>query len=218
MTRGGLPHSDIPGSKLVCSSPGLFAACHVLHRLLAPRHSPYTLSSLTIRNSKLTRTNRLHVDWSATVPCNTALPAFALTSFGGLMLWSEKTTVCRIFSCQRSACRNLAEQSVYVGSVWRATRRRHRTWRPSSAHKPAPDVGVRETQEASLAHRNFFRLRPSGYGGTGTNVRCRFKDLPVLIGLACQPELVCIPARRRLVENTGLEPVTSWLQTRRSPS
>ena len=49
MTRGGLPHSDIPGSKLVCSSPGLFAACHVLHRLLAPRHSPYTLSSLTIK-------------------------------------------------------------------------------------------------------------------------------------------------------------------------
>ena len=25
-------------------------------------------------------------------------------------------------------------------------------------------------------------------------------------------------AGRRLVENTGLEPVTSWLQTRRSPS
>jgi hypothetical protein len=27
-----------------------------------------------------------------------------------------------------------------------------------------------------------------------------------------------VPARRTLVENTGLEPVTSWLQTRRSPS
>jgi hypothetical protein len=58
MTRCGLPHSDIFGSKLVCSSPKLFAACHVLHRLLAPRHSPYTLSSLTIRNSKLTLANR----------------------------------------------------------------------------------------------------------------------------------------------------------------
>jgi hypothetical protein len=43
-----LPHSDIPGSKLVCSSPRLFAAYCVLHRLLAPRHSPYALSSLTI--------------------------------------------------------------------------------------------------------------------------------------------------------------------------
>jgi hypothetical protein len=49
------PHSEIPGSKLVCSSPGLIAAYRVLHRLLVPRHSPYTLSSLTIRNSNLHR-------------------------------------------------------------------------------------------------------------------------------------------------------------------
>ena len=31
----------------MCSSPRLFAAYHVLHRLLVPRHSPYALSSLT---------------------------------------------------------------------------------------------------------------------------------------------------------------------------
>jgi hypothetical protein len=55
MTREGFPHSDIPGSKLVCSSPRLIAACHVLHRLLAPRHPPYALSSLTIRNFELTQ-------------------------------------------------------------------------------------------------------------------------------------------------------------------
>jgi hypothetical protein len=47
MTLRGLPHSDIHGSKLVCSSPWLFAAYHVLHRLLVPRHPPNTLSSLT---------------------------------------------------------------------------------------------------------------------------------------------------------------------------
>src|SRR5439155_11638416 len=51
INQRGFPHSDIPGSKLVCSSPGLIAAYHVLRRLLAPRHSPYALSSLTIRNS-----------------------------------------------------------------------------------------------------------------------------------------------------------------------
>ena len=33
------PHSEICGSKLICSSPQLIAACHVLHRLLMPRHS-----------------------------------------------------------------------------------------------------------------------------------------------------------------------------------
>ena len=40
------PHSEICGSKLICSSPQLIAACHVLHRLLMPRHSPYALVRL----------------------------------------------------------------------------------------------------------------------------------------------------------------------------
>jgi hypothetical protein len=45
----GFPHSDIPGSKPACGSPRLIAACHVLRRLLVPRHPPYALSSLTIK-------------------------------------------------------------------------------------------------------------------------------------------------------------------------
>ena len=55
----GLPHSDTPGSKAACASPGIFAACRVLHRLPEPRHPPCALSfflrlthiapSLTIR-------------------------------------------------------------------------------------------------------------------------------------------------------------------------
>ncbi len=44
----GFPHSDILGSKLVASSPGLFAGCHVFLRLLLPRHSPCALNFLTI--------------------------------------------------------------------------------------------------------------------------------------------------------------------------
>ena len=43
----GFPHSDISGSMLICSSPKLFVAYHVLHRLLMPRHSPCALLSLT---------------------------------------------------------------------------------------------------------------------------------------------------------------------------
>src|SRR5205807_6858797 len=45
----GFPHSEILGSKPACGSPRLIAACHVLHRLLAPRHPPYALSSLIIK-------------------------------------------------------------------------------------------------------------------------------------------------------------------------
>ena len=43
----GFPHSEISGSMLICSSPKLIAAYHVLHRLLMPRHSPCALISLT---------------------------------------------------------------------------------------------------------------------------------------------------------------------------
>ena len=46
----GFPHSEICGSKLMCSSPQLIAACHVLRRLLMPRHSPYALLCLNFRS------------------------------------------------------------------------------------------------------------------------------------------------------------------------
>ena len=42
----GFPHSDIHGSKDICSSPWLFAAYHVFHRLLVPRHPPCALFCL----------------------------------------------------------------------------------------------------------------------------------------------------------------------------
>src|SRR5260370_38244920 len=45
----GFPHSEILASKPACGSPRLIAACHVLVRLLAPRHPPYALSSLIIK-------------------------------------------------------------------------------------------------------------------------------------------------------------------------
>ena len=41
------PHSDIHVLSIICIYAWLFAAYHVLHRLLMPRHSPYALSSLT---------------------------------------------------------------------------------------------------------------------------------------------------------------------------
>ena len=40
----GLSHSEILGSKVICTYPKLIAAYHVLHRLCEPRHPPYALS------------------------------------------------------------------------------------------------------------------------------------------------------------------------------
>ena len=172
MSLKGFPHSEIPGSKLVCSSPGLIAAYRVLHRLLAPRHSPYALSSLT--TSVWTHADRLSACASRTTRMR---PLFShcvrprlrpLGARASAEVCSKRTTVCRIFSCQRAAECQLLAFSVQTSLQ-----------RPEG---PPSRCALRRTTFAWLANRSS---------------RSR---------------------ERRLVENTGLEPVTSWLQTRRSPS
>ncbi len=101
MTLGGFPHSDIFGSTLVCNSPKLIAACHVLHRLLAPRHPPYALSSLTKECSDAVGRTRPHRNHT--------------TSF-------QKATVCGVFSCQGTV--NLVENTgLEPATSWLQTRR-----------------------------------------------------------------------------------------------
>ncbi len=46
-SAAGLPHSEICALSLICSYAQLIAACHVLHRLPMPRHSPYALFSFS---------------------------------------------------------------------------------------------------------------------------------------------------------------------------
>ena len=44
LQTAGLSHSEILGSKVICTLPRLIAAYHVLRRLREPRHPPYALS------------------------------------------------------------------------------------------------------------------------------------------------------------------------------
>ncbi len=150
MTRGGLPHSDIFGSKLVCSSPKLFAACHVLHRLLAPRHSPYTLSSLTIRNSKLTLTNRLHIDWSATVPCNTACPPSRLRATADECCGRKKLPCAEYSIVKDQACRASPDNLFTSGTGRSATR---------AALKRSVPTSVQERPEGLITPPKLFKER-----------------------------------------------------------
>ena len=144
ITLGGLPHSEISGSTPVCGSPKLIAAYRVLHRLLAPRHPPYALSSLTTLGSR----PRVR----ASSPPEGRFP--------------------------RDGTR-------------------------SPARRPAP----KDTCVITESYR-LQRIRLSQNGGRP----------PVSGGPTTKPPDGAGDVRRRVVENTGLEPVTSWLQTRRSPS
>ncbi|CAN0379466.1 unnamed protein product [Hapterophycus canaliculatus] len=49
--KGGFPHSEISGSKVVRTSPELIAAYHVFRRLCAPRHPLETLVTLDSSDS-----------------------------------------------------------------------------------------------------------------------------------------------------------------------
>ena len=68
---GGLPHSDIPGSPIARISPGLFAACHVLHRLSVPRHPPNALKRLIRSSSAAHREQSPQCHDSKASTCNT---------------------------------------------------------------------------------------------------------------------------------------------------
>ena len=46
----GFPHSEISGSKVVATSPKRIAGYHVFHRLIVPRHPPYTLLCFNLKD------------------------------------------------------------------------------------------------------------------------------------------------------------------------
>ena len=70
---GGFPHSEISGSTDICSSPKLIAACHVLHRLLMPRHSPCALLRLTLLSCEQESKQR-KLSWTTTLRLCLLLP------------------------------------------------------------------------------------------------------------------------------------------------
>jgi hypothetical protein len=58
LPAAGFPIRTSTDQSLVGGSPWLFAATHVLHRLLEPRHPPHALSSLVTQNSDLSSNAR----------------------------------------------------------------------------------------------------------------------------------------------------------------
>ena len=125
-----------------------------------------------------------------------------------VFLWIGKTTVCRIFSCQRS----------FGGPrPPNPSRRRLRGARcPAPASAGAPPWARRassrppQTLTCSLAG-------PAAPHATRTG-RAPWRAWASSRPPQKLPIRTLRHRRERLVENTGLEPVTSWLQTRRSPS
>ena len=148
------------------------------------------------------------------------------------VLWSEKTTVCRIFSCKRTrvrSCRPAPVEDRFRGQPLSKLVARSTPAPPLQARSVSlagtSDCYIARTEvqaEAAIRFRTLPQARAlrgppppfRDYGGRPSMT----SPAASAAWLASRSPLTRQLRRRRLVENTGLEPVTSWLQTRRSPS
>jgi hypothetical protein len=99
--RIGFPHSEIPGSMPACGSPRLIAACHVLHRLLLPRHPPCALSSLTTKFTQHTQDRfQLAIRYQPSAKSKTP-PNTPLKLYGPLLLLIARLTPINVYAHQQ---------------------------------------------------------------------------------------------------------------------
>ena len=160
MTPAGFPHSEISGSQVVCTSPKLIAAYHVLHRLLTPRHPPDALSSLTEQRCSIARLAQDHEGPGR---------------YRHLAMQLSKISRCRTHVTPAAA----------------------RPWAADTSGTPVP-TRVKKSP-GGLRHPGYLHHLSSA---TVPFPNARIRQFHV----------------QRLVEITGIEPVTSGLQSRRSPN
>jgi hypothetical protein len=208
--RGGLPHSEIPGSPIARISPGLVAACHVLHRLSVPRHPPDALTSRFTPHPTAKITVRPEGSPDAgpgepsgeQCPGETRGPPWA----GNSLSW-----------------RGLQSPAIL------------KTLSGSPTHRPL----ARATDRSRLGHNSLIHICPSTTPPAVPSRRdrprarsasCRVGHVGVVRGaparlsanpLSAKLRFACRAAKAALspvVEVIGLEPTPSCLQSRRSPS
>ena len=109
----GFPHSDIPASRVICTSTGLFAAYHVLRRLREPRHPPSALLLLFIFNWSFITERTIRFIYrlffsiftliSFSLLCIEAILS-KISSWGYFSpyYFNTKSSLCFVHQCQRS--------------------------------------------------------------------------------------------------------------------
>src|SRR5687768_13929136 len=154
----------------------------------------------------------------ATVPCNTACPPSRLAPLRRINVVVGKNYRLQNIQLSKISLPDSSGQSVNVGWVWRARLRTSPfgNARQQRSANQRPTSACARLNSLTRPPKLFQRApRPRGYGLVTTSL------------IRCWPhsanENFCSNVSRtslceKLVENTGLEPVTSWLQTRRSPS
>ena len=133
---GGFPHSEICGSLGARPSPQLIAACHVLHRLSAPRHPPDALLTL---DRSAQRSSRAGTDVSTEISSlHTQDPLFSADTSS----WrNSKRSVDRFVSsspCPTARSRSWDRNQILSFSRQRLDWRRFAIVRGITPHTPRP--------------------------------------------------------------------------------
>src|SRR5690606_15520881 len=167
----GFPHSEIPGSKLIRSSPRLIAAYYVLHRLHTPRHPLDALKTL----------DRSHYQCPQYQQSRPLLYGQDLHHRADVLLPMHH-------------CIGLIGQIKKPEFTYE--------------HCSSPRVSGQTDNAVSL-----YDVERSGRGRLAASTQPNFA--------LCRRDVVSTVRRRlyqELVEPDGIEPTTSCLQSRRSPS
>jgi hypothetical protein len=166
---GGLPHSDIHGSTPARGSPWLFAACHVLHRLLVPRHPPNALLALEVnlivRSGHEPAMHRSHPHPPRITPKQPSTPpcAHRVASRNTYTLWPPPPS-------QRPRTTNVSERRHHGSRAATAPSRRQHVpvsiataWQRPETHQNLihPDK-EHSTAHRTAPHNNTTRIAPVG--------------------------------------------------------
>jgi hypothetical protein len=217
--RGGLPHSEIPGSPIARISPGLFAACYVLPRLSVPRHPPDALLLLRSatpngkdHNERITIRADLALANSLLELCPVGLPH-------GRDPWARPGAhyhrCGKLFSPEDTSLRAGSHPPPPSPCLATGAGQRRPRRSPARGHT---------TRFFTMSYQHAVgRRRPSA---TRNGRRRRRRQLVFLLPLplpraSFSPRLLrpgAAPGLLLVVEVTGLEPAPSCVQSRRSPS
>ena len=184
-----MPHSDIGRSKRVCCSLPRFVALHVLRRHVAPRHSPAALH--IFKTSRCTHSPSCHPDVSLQQSNNNAsLHNTSLANY-----YPTRTTRYLTYLVAR------ASMTAYFSHSTSSTIDGKEDSRALCPLKTLPAMSIRYS---------VVKVTPDLY----TNL-CWY---PADYTRGTERYRYHSTQRMNLVEASGLEPLTSCLQSRRSPN
>ena len=209
---GGLPHSDIHGSTPARGSPWLNAACHVLHRLLVPRHPPNALIALNLSN---------HHAQEPSTPKNQ--PGYERPIHAARIHSAHKTLLNQTVIVGQPHARSHKETRRKAEPVRRCrprrAQKRTRTYSHAKEHAQPPREPRQQRNQP-----NPDRPCPSEPGPVPPNHNLLRDDRSTTRQPTSHPRTNQPPQgtdrrpRPELVEVDGIEPTTPCLQSRCSPS